>query len=865
MGAAQSARSAADPLRDLVDLVEDMSASAERRPLDWISWTPPQRAFLELDAARKLLRAGNQVGKAQPVDEPVLTPTGWRPIGEIRPGDEVIAGDGTRTRVVAVYPQGRRPVFHVTFDDGTWTRCCDEHLWRVKIGKRQRFGAGRHDPDAWSVLPLRDIRAFGGDTPSPPKRALIPMPGAADLEERPTPLDPYLMGALLGDGGFTGSGLTFTNPEIEVLAAVEAALPDGCRLVDSGDGLNWRIRSDAPTRRDEATGRIEQSHPAISALRAMGLWGVKSEAKFIPDGYLWNTASARLAILQGLLDTDGHIADGGSVEFSTASPELAAGVEHLVGSLGGKAQTTTRAAGYRRPDGTRRECQPSHRVRIRLPGIDLFRLPRKAARRHDPSATAEGRVLRQIEPAGDAECVCIAVEHPDHTYVTRGFIVTHNTIVGIADVIARCAGSHPYARARRPPIEAWIVCTSWQQSVAIMGKFHGLCPPDLIDDDESSRYTRRSGYGKENPTVVFKNGSIVRFKTTKQGAEAVASGTVDVVLIDEPTTQEVYRELTQRVKRRGGVILITMTPVNAPCEWLHELVDRGVVEEVHARLTAENLTPVGSDRPLCDARGVPMDAAWVAEQWRITLPRDAPVVLDGEWEIRPEGVALVAFDPKRHVSDRMILDASRGLVRWVLGIDYAAANRDYGQIAILAQVQQYQSSHRTPDGRELRRTREAILVTDEVCLSGLATSEQFAQELLRMLDRQGLRWHHLSYVHGDNPVYARYAVKSNLETRNAIARELGVSRDAVSPPILGAKEGRQSRSAIDVGISYLHERIVSGEFIVAARCVKLIEAMQTWEWGPDHPAKDRIDALRYALKPYVFPARHGPAPRVRLG
>ncbi len=73
-------------------------------------------------------------GRAQPVDQPVLTPDGWRAIGSLRVGDLVVGSDGKPTPVLGVYPQGRRPVYRLTAQDGASTRCCAEHLWTVTIG-----------------------------------------------------------------------------------------------------------------------------------------------------------------------------------------------------------------------------------------------------------------------------------------------------------------------------------------------------------------------------------------------------------------------------------------------------------------------------------------------------------------------------------------------------------------------------------------------------------------------------------------------------------------------------------------------------------------------------------------------------------
>jgi phage terminase large subunit-like protein len=429
------------------------------------------------------------------------------------------------------------------------------------------------------------------------------------------------------------------------------------------------------------------------------------------------------------------------------------------------------------------------------------------------------------------------------------------TTAALAEVIWRATGLHPHLPTRAPPIEAWIVCTSWSQSVAIMRKFHALCPADAVDARRSSRFSVRSGYGKDNPAVVLMNGSIVRFRTTRQGAEALQGATVHHVLIDEPTDVDIYRELDRRLLRTGGTLTIAMTPANRDCAWLREMVEHGSVVEVHARLTVENLTPIGESLPLALLDGTLMDAEWIAEQWRTTPAIYAPVVLDGAWEIRPEGVFFVNFDRAKHVSATMRLDPARAPVVWAIGIDYAAAPREYGQTAMLCQVQ---------TTRDVRgRTREAILVTDEVVMAGTASNAQFAAEVVAMLRRHGVEWRDVAHVHGDNPVVSRWVEKSNLETMRAIARELGVGAAALQPRIRNAKEGRMNTAMLDAGCRYLYEHIADGLLIVHPRCSLLIDAIETWDYGRDHPGKDRIDAVRYALKPFIFP-RHLSAATVRI-
>lgn len=418
------------------------------------------------------------------------------------------------------------------------------------------------------------------------------------------------------------------------------------------------------------------------------------------------------------------------------------------------------------------------------------------------------------------------------------------TTAAMAEVIWRATGTHPHYWTRPPPVEIWVVCTSWSQSVAIMKKFWELCPKELLR--KGTTFDPKHGFGRDSPTVVFQCSSVLRFRTTNQGPESLAGATVDYVQVDEPTDPDIWRELDKRVMRRAGAIGITLTPINRPCEWLHDMVSAGIVSEVHARLTVENLTPVGGKRPLTLLDGTPMDQAWIDEQRRKTPASWAPVVLDGEWETRPEGVWYSCFDRAKHVSDKVRLTPTRGAIHYALGIDYAAGDRPYGHVAVLAQVQAYQT--------DKQRQREAIYVLDEVALGGTATNEEFAREVVAMLDRNGLRWSGLRYVHGDNPVESRWIQKSNFRTMGAIARELQVAQNALVPRILNAKEHQRSAGSFDTGNQYVYARLAAGDMLIHPRCSELVRALETWDYTRMHPGKDIIDALRYALKPWVFPS-----------
>jgi hypothetical protein len=410
----------------------------------------------------------------------------------------------------------------------------------------------------------------------------------------------------------------------------------------------------------------------------------------------------------------------------------------------------------------------------------------------------------------------------------------------LAEVIWRCLGTHPYYATKAPPIEVIVCSLNQAQSISIQGKFHALLPADVLDPE--CEYNVKTGFGANRPMTRFRNGSTIRWVTDDQGPRAVAGATVDVVLVDEPCSPEMMRELRKRLLVKAGVLLMSLTPINGPVEHIRAAVESGLIPEVHAELTEANLRHVdtGEIRTLED--GTVCDDAWIAEMWRKEPAIWAGITLNGLWEVRPEGAYFApVWDAAKHVSDRARLD---GETRWHLGIDYAAADRPQGLVAVLALVESSKS--------ETGHAVESVIVEDMVSLPGTATVTMFAQDIIRMLARNGLQWRHLRTVYGDNPVQGRHEYKGNYDLTRRLAHELKIAQNGLSPRIMGAKEKMRGGSR-DTGCRYLYEAMASGRLVVRSRCAPLVEAIETWDYTVAHPAKDRVDALRYALKDYVFP------------
>jgi phosphate starvation-inducible PhoH-like protein len=245
------------------------------------------------------------------------------------------------------------------------------------------------------------------------------------------PLDPYALGLLLGDGCVTCSTTpSFATTDPELAASLGQLIPGvEVRRKTEVDYILNRI-----TRPGEV---ITIENPVTGAMRRLGLAGTRSNTKFIPPDYLFNSPDVRLAVLQGLLDSDGGpVTQRGRtcrIQFSTASDRLRDDVVFLVQSLGGVAYWRTRPAAGRKPGlacgRAVHHRSDAHVLDIRLPqGVVPFRLARKAAK-YD--ATGGGRPMRfvdRIEPAGTEEAVCIQVAAADSLYVTEDFLLTHNTL-----------------------------------------------------------------------------------------------------------------------------------------------------------------------------------------------------------------------------------------------------------------------------------------------------------------------------------------------------------------------------------------------------------------------------------------------------
>ena len=374
----------------------------------------------DLDSVAGRLGVG---GKGHPHGTGILTPTGFRPVEELVPGDQVTGSDGKPVKVLDTYRRGILPVYRVTFSDGSSIQVDGGHLWTARTNIRPhakwRFQAGEYQTTETREL-SRTIH----------KRWEIPQISApAVMKRRKLPIDPYILGVLLGDGTLT-QAVRFTPGDLLVPAEVARRLPPELILSSyeyRGRAPEYRIRT-ATGQKGRLPGGVYARNPVIEILEKLGLWGKKAESKFIPDSYLYASASQRLDLLHGLMDTDGELSRTRgdrymSVGFSSASEQLTDQVRFLVESFGGIAYKRIKQAPKYTYKGETRTGRPSYILSINSP-VNPF-LARQGWEARESQRKV--RVIDSIEPDGEAEVTCLRVDAADSLYVTEHCIVTHNT------------------------------------------------------------------------------------------------------------------------------------------------------------------------------------------------------------------------------------------------------------------------------------------------------------------------------------------------------------------------------------------------------------------------------------------------------
>lgn len=353
-----------------------------------------------------IIGARPSMGKQQKYSAKVRTTSGWTTMGELAVGDKLASIDGLPSVVTGIFEQGVQQSYKLTFSDGRSTEAGLEHLWEIMY---------RHwkQPRIVNTAKLIDML-----TKARYKNRVWIEPYAIESENDTNLLiPPYLMGALLGDGGFTGQEISFSNGDLHIVDKVMNNLPKINRL--RAKSCNDYVIS----------GGIDG---VKGSLQFYGLLGRYSTNKFIPRDYLDAPLSDRLELIRGLIDTDGWVEKHGSMLYSTSSKQLSDDFAELIRSVGGTCSTKTKIKPKYTYKGDVLEGCDSYISTIGHIDLDsLVSLPRKRDRLQNRVSSRVNRLtLTSVELAGVEKQRCISVSHDSHLYITDDYIVTHNTTYG---------------------------------------------------------------------------------------------------------------------------------------------------------------------------------------------------------------------------------------------------------------------------------------------------------------------------------------------------------------------------------------------------------------------------------------------------
>lgn len=591
-------------------------------------------------------------GKAQPVDEPVLTPAGWRPIGSIAAGDYLIGSDGKPTRVTGVYPQGIRPIWRVRFSDGAEVHCDPDHLWAVAT-KSHRFRNLRHGRGRpFRVLTTRQIWEEGlkdGEG----WRHYVPMASAPDLESSDLPIDPYLLGVLLGDGGLSLPGQVRVHTQDDLVETLP--LPIGIharRLTTCGGGAsNYQIG-----------GSVGKSPNAVlDGIRALGLDGKRSWEKFIPPAYLSGRSADRLALLQGILDADGSIggAAGTHADYVTVSPDLARGVCELVRSLGGICRQRDKVTRYGYL-GEQRTGRPAYRISIALPAnMCPFRYAPKVAAYRARTKYQPTRKIVAIEAAGEAEAVCVSVEADDQLYVTRDYVLTHNTVV---------FGALANAWLQEDKGRVLILAHRDELITQAVGKVGVWVPRHLI------------GIVKAKQDEVDRPIVVASVQTLRNPRRLERAGRFSLIVIDEchHAAAQSYRDILDGLgafEAAGPVVVgVTATPKRGDGAGIDDVFEDIVYRRTYMDLVARGwLVPPRAMAfdiiPHVQKKVGPDDDYDVGWLGKLMLRANAPNKILEAWQKHGEGRPTIVFAPTVGVAQEVarVFNDARIPAAWVSG------------------------------------------------------------------------------------------------------------------------------------------------------------------------------------------------------
>ena len=375
---------------------------------------PYQQDIINKCREREVIQAATGAGKALPLDTDILTPNGFVKMRDIHVGSVVYDENGEKTNVIAEFPQDElKQEYKITFNDGSYVICCKDHLWKYDVKSNLQH-------HRWKVDNIVDILHKYGLKKNRSFNIYIPVCKPIQFSKKDLFIPPYLMGALLGDGGLTQNTLTFTNVEQDII--------DKVNLLVS----KWGVFKHRKNKEHIQLHFVGGKNNPFKEYLTNTFHHANSSNKFIPQEYKMSSIEDRFELVRGLIDTDGSVNEKGHIKIGFVSEQLAKDLQFVLQSLGYRAKLTTEKRNGR---------NNTYGLYIRCCDDKLFSSKkhkerfnhRKIGKNHHYDIL---KIVSVEQLNKKSEMKCITVDSPLHTYICKDFIVTHNTLM-MAGCIAK--------------------------------------------------------------------------------------------------------------------------------------------------------------------------------------------------------------------------------------------------------------------------------------------------------------------------------------------------------------------------------------------------------------------------------------------
>ena len=466
-----------------------------------------------------IVLSARQTGKALSLDTEIPTPTGWTTMGDIQVGDWVLGADGKPTQVEAISNiMHNHTCYEVKVSTGQTVIADAEHLWEVRDEYTRKT-------KILTTQQMVDTKILNDNTQA---RYTIKTCKPLELDEAELPVDPYTLGAWLGGGNSCTGEIVFHEDDSFIVEQISSDLV---------------YRNVSPDREHIKVTTIPNLRTGV---RELGLL----QNKHIPISYLRSSFNQRLALLQGVMDTDGTV-DGlgrGQCQIVSANERLANDILELASTLGLNPTLSHRVVG----EFERWEVNFS----AYRSDIVVFRMPRKLKLLKDAPHTTHSQTTnkRSIVSIIEVESVpvkCIRVSNIDHLFLYgREMVPTHNSVTSSVFLL--------WFAIFNPNVTVLIAANrnaNAMEMISRIGYAYEYLPmwmkPGVTDD----------GWNKH--TLKFDNKS--RIVSDATSANTGRGMSISLLYLDEfafvaPNVQEEFWTSILPTLSTGGACIMTSTP-----------------------------------------------------------------------------------------------------------------------------------------------------------------------------------------------------------------------------------------------------------------------------------------------------------------